>query len=475
MKNRFTRIKEMVKKNKVLITLVTALVIVCMADVVYAAYTNSYYLTSRSITLKNAYNTSFSIRILVDETGENYYYNSGSGGYLTKGTVVKYSSSKDHIIAYDTLTITSSGNNQIMNMHCDTLGVTPYLRVTKYARPGYTVKSVSVTGRDNDNSTTSSSGNKVKTNVPTDEILTTDSTFDVYIGAISNISEITFDWTPNTYTLTFNANGGTVSPETKTVTFDSKYGELPTPTRDGYKFEGWYTDKDGGTQVTSSTVVKTPDNHTLYARWSPITFKITFDKKGGTGGSDSVIATLNKILPYAEAPSKTGYTFSGYYIDDNGTAKEVYDKYMVPKMIYPYTKETTASAKWVDEEPPTLRFESAHGSKWTNIPDVLTAIAEDSGSGIATVKIYRVNDDNTETEVATVSANGVSSKSLVYSNNVQGITRYKAVATDKAGNQKIVYIVSYYDIIPPTGEQVEVTVNGTAFIIEFNVTDIDPN
>ncbi|MBQ7797907.1 MAG: InlB B-repeat-containing protein, partial [Clostridia bacterium] len=46
-------------------------------------------------------------------------------------------------------------------------------------------------------------------------------------------------WTANTYTVTFDANGGTVSTTSETVTFDSTYGTLPTPTKPGYRFDGW--------------------------------------------------------------------------------------------------------------------------------------------------------------------------------------------------------------------------------------------
>ena len=46
-------------------------------------------------------------------------------------------------------------------------------------------------------------------------------------------------WTPKTYTVTFNANGGTVSTTTKQVTMGQPYGTLPTPTRSGYTFKGW--------------------------------------------------------------------------------------------------------------------------------------------------------------------------------------------------------------------------------------------
>ena len=46
-------------------------------------------------------------------------------------------------------------------------------------------------------------------------------------------------WTPKTYTVTFNANGGSVTPSTKQVTMGQSYGNLPTPTRSGYTFKGW--------------------------------------------------------------------------------------------------------------------------------------------------------------------------------------------------------------------------------------------
>ena len=51
------------------------------------------------------------------------------------------------------------------------------------------------------------------------------------------------------------------------VTYDSPYGTLPTATRDGYEFQGWYTTETGGIQVTDSTIVNTPYDHTLYAHW----------------------------------------------------------------------------------------------------------------------------------------------------------------------------------------------------------------
>lgn len=51
-------------------------------------------------------------------------------------------------------------------------------------------------------------------------------------------------------TVTFNANGGTVSPESKAVVVGGAYGSLPTPTKDYNTFKGWFTSRSHGSQVT---------------------------------------------------------------------------------------------------------------------------------------------------------------------------------------------------------------------------------
>lgn len=75
-------------------------------------------------------------------------------------------------------------------------------------------------------------------------------------------------WTANTYTVTFDANCGTVSQTSLQVTYDQAYGELPTPTRPGYKFDGWFTKASGGTQIESATTVNITTTQTLYAHWT---------------------------------------------------------------------------------------------------------------------------------------------------------------------------------------------------------------
>lgn len=84
-------------------------------------------------------------------------------------------------------------------------------------------------------------------------------------------------WKANQYKVTFDANGGTVSTASRTVTYDSAYGTLPTPKRDGYTFNGWFTAKTGGTKITDKTKVTSAKDHALYAQWvkSPVTTTTT--------------------------------------------------------------------------------------------------------------------------------------------------------------------------------------------------------
>lgn len=71
-----------------------------------------------------------------------------------------------------------------------------------------------------------------------------------------------------TFTLRLNANGGSVSVSVMTVKKGTAYGTLPTPTRDYYTFNGWFTASSGGTKVTSTTSYTASSDTTLYAQWT---------------------------------------------------------------------------------------------------------------------------------------------------------------------------------------------------------------
>jgi uncharacterized repeat protein (TIGR02543 family) len=71
---------------------------------------------------------------------------------------------------------------------------------------------------------------------------------------------------PGTFTVSFDANGGAVSPTSAQTGTDGKLTNVPTPTRNGYRFDGWFTALSGGTRVTTDTVFVA--NTTIYARWT---------------------------------------------------------------------------------------------------------------------------------------------------------------------------------------------------------------
>lgn len=86
----------------------------------------------------------------------------------------------------------------------------------------------------------------------------------------------------------FDANGGTVETSNKNVINQEPYGDLPTPTRTGYEFNGWYTDKTGETKVEATDNLELdesnlpptqPQSQTLYAGWTANQYDVVFNDK----------------------------------------------------------------------------------------------------------------------------------------------------------------------------------------------------
>ena len=75
-------------------------------------------------------------------------------------------------------------------------------------------------------------------------------------------------WTAKSYTIKFDANGGTTPTiKSKKVKYNSRYGALPTTSRTGHDFKGWYTAKTGGKEIKDNDINSVASNSTLYARW----------------------------------------------------------------------------------------------------------------------------------------------------------------------------------------------------------------
>ena len=134
-------------------------------------------------------------------------------------------------------------------------------------------------------------------------------------------------WSINSYTVTWNPNGGTVDPTSTTKTYGSTLGTLPTPTRAAdaqytYTFKGWFTAATGGTQISASTTVT--GNVTYYAQWTATlrSYTATFNGNGGGTPSPSTITkTYGSELGTLPTCSRTGYTFLGWYTASSGGTK----------------------------------------------------------------------------------------------------------------------------------------------------------
>lgn len=129
--------------------------------------------------------------------------------------------------------------------------------------------------------------------------------------------------TSDEVTITFDPNGGTLNAgdETKAVQHNGTYGEMPTPIRSGYHFDGWYTEKDGGTKVDANTSVATKEAHTLYARWSEAKYNITLDPNGGNLANATKEVTYNSPYGTLPTPNRAGYDFDGWFTEKDGGTK----------------------------------------------------------------------------------------------------------------------------------------------------------
>jgi uncharacterized repeat protein (TIGR02543 family) len=131
-------------------------------------------------------------------------------------------------------------------------------------------------------------------------------------------------WTAKKYAVNFNANSGNVKTKSKSVTYASTYGTLPTPTRSGYKFVGWYTGSTGGSKVSSSTKVSITKNQTLYARWAK-NYTLTFNGNSGTVKTKSKTVSKGYTCGTLPSPTRSKYAFKGWYTKKSGGTKVTKD------------------------------------------------------------------------------------------------------------------------------------------------------
>lgn len=206
-------------------------------------------------------------------------------------------------------------------------------------------------------------------------------------------------WGAINYTATFDANGGSgPSPSSITKPYNSGLGTLPTTSRNGYTFKGWYTATSGGTKISTST--KLTKDVTYYAQWTANKIKITFNKNGGTGGTNAIWYYYNSPTYYSNEacttqiteivnPTKTGHTFVHYHGDGTcgGLSGERYVSYyngstyvkIAGDLHTDIYKDATLYASWSTNEY-TVYFDANGGSSVTP-----PSISGDYGNALGTL------------------------------------------------------------------------------------------
>ncbi len=148
-------------------------------------------------------------------------------------------------------------------------------------------------------------------------------------------------WTTNSYTVTWNAstNGGTVNGASS-VTTSVPYGSKATapsytPVKTGYTFKGWYTTATGSSLYSSVTI---SGARTFYAQFTANAYTITWAL--GNGATETTAQIYGETLTLPTTPSRTGYTFDGWYTAETGGVQVTEDT------VFTGTGATTYYAHW---------------------------------------------------------------------------------------------------------------------------------
>lgn len=252
----------------------------------------------------------------------------------------------DKDIVTESITLYASWNESIYTVEFESNGGTPIAEIpgvhhgttiqapTPPTRPGYTFK-----------------------NWYSDATLKTK--WDFKKHTVTNDMTLYAAWNEVKYTVTFETDGGTPIAPIKNVKYDQTIKEPAAPSREGYGFDGWFHDATF-TQKWNFAKDTVTEDTVLHALWDYQRYNVMFESHGG-----SSVATLEDInhgeqVPQPDDPTREGYQFDGWYLDETLTQKWDFNAQVV-------TKDTTLHAKWLLNSY-DIHFDSNGG---TTIPSIV--------------------------------------------------------------------------------------------------------
>lgn len=233
------------------------------------------------------------------------------------------------------------------------------------------------------------------------------------------------------YTVTYNKNSGTIANESNYTSYTYGTGlTLPTPTRAGYTFGGWYTNASFTGSAVTNILTTDTGNKTYYAKWTANKYTVTFDYQGATSGNSTTNqeVTYNSAYDNLPTPVKAGYTFKGWYTQAGGSGSQITDTTVVNT-----TADHTIYAYWKDEtapDAPVLQSGVTLPAGWTSTQKTISLTLND---GVGVTEVYVSIDNGTYTKIS-----DFTSGSRQYSYVVtEGTHSYQFYAKDAAGNTSV--------------------------------------
>ncbi|MEY8437613.1 InlB B-repeat-containing protein [Atopobiaceae bacterium 24-176] len=220
--------------------------------------------------------------------------------------------------------------------------------------------------------------------------------YDFANTAVTGAITLQAQWTQDVYNITYQTNGGT-NPAGAATTYTYDQGvTLPTPTRDGYTFDGWCLQKDlSDTPIKSIAAATTTGDKTFYAKWSVNTYTVTFDGNAPTGSTTDPVSpesfSFDTGLAKLPDAQNNDYKFAGWNTKSDGTGTTL-------TSIAPNSQpgNVTLYAQWQLKTPaaPTVTGENA--VEWAAVP----------GAGSYSVKVLDANGAVAPTSEVTATVSG---------------------------------------------------------------------
>ncbi len=177
------------------------------------------------------------------------------------------------------------------------------------------------------------------------------------------------------YTIHFDTKEGSNVQDIVVNKLTFKTTSLPTPSKEGYDFTGWYLDSACKTKVDQATY-KIGENTILYAGWQAKKYTVTFDSNGGSAVSSLTLehGTTIPNQSFPANPTKDAYVFAGWYTDKEAT-KEFYETKL--------TSDITLYAGWKRGETSELALGD------------ITITKDDNNSALVTIDKFYTNQKYT--------------------------------------------------------------------------------